>query len=103
MEPTVLVVEDEKIVAELLRDYLQANGFKCHILDNGLEVITWVRGNSPALILLDIMLPGKDGVTLCKEIRTFSKAPIIMTTARLEELDRLLALNWGRCLCLQTI
>jgi two-component system response regulator BaeR len=95
MEPTVLVVEDEKIVAELLRDYLQANGFKCHIIDNGLEVITWVRRNSPALILLDIMLPGKDGVTLCKEIRTFSKVPIIMTTARIEELDRLLGLELG--------
>jgi len=95
MEPTVLVVEDEKVVAELLQDYLQANGFRSHIVDNGLEVITWVSRNSPALILLDIMLPGKDGITLCKEIRSFSKVPIIMTTARIEEVDRLLGLELG--------
>ncbi len=95
MEPTVLVVEDELMVAELLRDYLQASGFKSHIIANGLEVIEWVRRYSPALILLDIMLPGKDGVALCKEIRTFSRIPIIMTTARIEEVDRLLGLELG--------
>lgn len=95
MEPTVLVIEDEIVVAELLRDYLVANGFTPHIIDNGLEVINWVRRNSPALILLDIMLPGKDGISLCKEIRTFSMVPIILTTARVEEVDRLLGLELG--------
>ena len=95
MDSTVLVVEDEKVVADLLRDYLKANGYECHIIGNGLEVVDWVRRQSPALILLDIMLPGKDGVALCKEIRSFSNVPIIMTTARVEEVDRLLGLELG--------
>ena len=95
MEATILVVEDEEMVAELLREYLQANGFRCHVINTGLDVITWVRSNSPALILLDIMLPGKDGISLCKEIRAFSMVPIIMTTARIDEIDRLLGLELG--------
>lgn len=95
MEATILIVEDEEMVAELLREYLQANGFRCHVIDTGLDVISWVRSNSPALILLDIMLPGKDGISLCKEIRAFSMVPIIMTTARIDEIDRLLGLELG--------
>ena len=95
MEATILVVEDEEMVAELLREYLPANGFRCHVINTGLDVITWVRSNSPALILLDIMLPGKDGISLCKEIRAFSMVPIIMTTARIDEIDRLLGLELG--------
>lgn len=92
---TVLIVEDEQTVAELLRDYLQAAGYSTHIIADGTEVETWIRRNSPDLILLDIMLPGKDGITLCREIRTFSSVPIIMATARVEEIDRLLGLELG--------
>lgn len=95
MEQTVLIVEDEQSVAELLRDYLIASNFVPHIIDNGLEVVTWVREHNPSLILLDVMLPGKDGISLCKEIRDFSTIPIIMTTARIEEIDRLLGLELG--------
>ncbi len=95
MERTVLIVEDEQNVAELLRDYLHASSFTPHIIDNGLEVISWIKQNNPDLILLDIMLPGKDGISLCKEIRDFSTTPIIMTTARIEEIDRLLGLELG--------
>ena len=95
MNRTVLIVEDEQNVADLLHDYLQADRFATHIIDNGDEVIAWVRQNTPALILLDIMLPGTDGITLCKEIRSFSSIPIIMATARVDEIDRLIGLELG--------
>lgn len=95
MNKKVLIVEDELAAAELLRDYLQASGYKAHIIFHGLDVTQWVQQHSPAIILLDIMLPGKDGITLCKEIRTFSNVPIIMTTARVEEVDRLIGLELG--------
>lgn len=92
----VLVVEDEPKLAEVLRGYLQQAGFEVVVLSNGLEVVPWVRaGNHPGLILLDLMLPGRDGLEICKEIRTFSSLPIIMITARVEEIDRLLGLELG--------
>lgn len=95
MSYTVLIVEDEQTVADLLKDYLQAARFDTHIIEDGDEVVAWVRQNSPVLILLDVMLPGRDGVSLCKEIRTFSSVPIIMATARVDEIDRLLGLELG--------
>ena len=91
----ILVVEDEHEIAELVNDYLAQNNFKSLLIDNGLDVISAVKEHSPDLILLDVMLPGKDGMTLCKEIRTFSNTPIIMLTARVEEIDRLLGLELG--------
>jgi two-component system response regulator BaeR len=95
MSRTVLIVEDERSVADLLNDYLQAADFDTHIINNGDEVISWVRQYDPKLILLDIMLPGKDGVSLCREIRAFSSVPIIMATAKVDEIDRLLGLELG--------
>jgi len=95
MSQTILIVEDEQTVAELLNDYVQASGFLPHVINNGEEVVPWVRANGPDLILLDLMLPGKDGVTICREIRTFSEVPIIMATARVDEIDRLLGLELG--------
>ncbi len=95
MDKTILIVEDEYNAAELLRDYVNTSGYSTHILTDGLDVVSWVRQYVPALILLDIMLPGKDGVTICKEIRNFSNIPIIMTTARVDEIDRLLGLELG--------
>ena len=95
MSRTVLIVEDERSVAELLDDYLQAADFTTHIIDDGDEVVACVRRNSPALVLLDLMLPGTDGITLCKEIRSFSSVPIIMATARVDEIDRLIGLELG--------
>jgi two-component system response regulator BaeR len=65
------------------------------LLTEGTSVVTWVREHKPALILLDLMLPGKSGLDICKEIRFFSTVPIIMTTARIEEIDRLLGLELG--------
>lgn len=95
MTQTVLIVEDEVGLAEILRDYLHVAGFASEIISEGIGVVEWVKLNSPALILLDLMLSGKDGMEICKEIRTFSNVPIIITTARIEEIDRLLGLELG--------
>ncbi|MDX2486286.1 MAG: response regulator [Gammaproteobacteria bacterium] len=92
---TVLVVEDEAKIAQILQDYLKNNDYNTHWIDDGSEVVDWVRQNSPDLILLDLMLPGKDGITICQELRKFSEVPIIMITARIEEIDRVLGLEIG--------
>jgi len=94
-EHTVLIVEDEPKIAALLNDYLQKEGFATHWFDTGTPVTDWVRENSPDLLLLDLMLPGKDGIAICREVRAFSQVPIIMVTARVDEIDRLLGLELG--------
>lgn len=91
----ILVVEDQQKLAKVLRDYLQEAGYATHWLDNGSEVVSWVRENAPDLILLDVMLPGKDGMAICRELRGFSNVPIVMVTAKVEEIDRLLGLELG--------
>lgn len=95
MHGKILVVEDEPRLAALLRDYLEKAGYEPHSLRDGMEVLPWVREHAPDLILLDLMLPGRDGLEICKEIRSFSSVPIIMVTARVEEIDRLLGLELG--------
>ena len=92
---TVLVVEDEAKIAQILQDYLNSDGYNTHWIDDGSKVLDWVRQHSPDLILLDLMLPGKDGITICQELRKFSEVPIIMITARIEEIDRVLGLEIG--------
>ena len=91
----VLIVEDEPKIAELLRDYLVAAGFIPTIVEHGDLAVAEVRKNTPALVLLDIMLPGMDGMEACREIRKFSTVPIIMLTARVEEIDRIVGLELG--------
>lgn len=91
----ILIVEDEPKLASLLSDYLRASGFEPFCLSNGAEVVPWYREHKPDLILLDLMLPGREGMEVCKDIRTFSRVPIIMVTARIEEIDRLLGLEIG--------
>lgn len=95
MNPDILIVEDEPKLAELLRDYLQQSQYTTEIINNGLEVVDWVRTNTPRMILLDLMLPGKDGLEICRELRSFSSVPIIMMTAKVDEIDRLLGLQLG--------
>jgi len=95
MSAALLIVEDEQRLAELLRDYLQQAGYQTAWLAEGTQVVEQVRNDPPQLILLDLMLPGKDGLEICKEIRGFSEVPIIMVTARVEEIDRLLGLELG--------
>lgn len=91
----VLVVEDEPKLADVLRVYLEAGGYEVMCLFNGNEVGGAVARWAPDLILLDLMLPGKDGLDVCKELRVSSAVPIIMVTARIEEIDRLLGLEFG--------
>jgi two-component system response regulator BaeR len=95
MRPKILVVEDEEKLANILGDYLRGAGFEPFCLADGLAVVDWVREEGPDLILLDLMLPGRDGLEICKEIRSFSDVPIIMVTARVEAIDRLLGLELG--------
>lgn len=92
---TILIVEDEIRLSGLLADYLRAAGYDVHQIAEGPPVANWVRENAPLLILLDLMLPGRDGLEICREIRGFSQVPVIMTTARIEEIDRLLGLEIG--------
>jgi two-component system response regulator BaeR len=91
----ILIVEDEPKLASLVADYLKAAGYEAHCIENGLEAVPWVKGNQPDLIVLDLMLPGRGGLEICKEVRTFSDLPIIMVTARVEEVDRLIGLEAG--------
>jgi two-component system response regulator BaeR len=91
----ILVVEDEEKIANLLRDYLKEAGFRTSVQSDGDSVIAQIKKGLFDLILLDIMLPGKNGMELCREIRQFSNIPIIMITARVEEIDRLLGLELG--------
>lgn len=92
---TILVVEDEPKLGQLLLDYLTADNYHPILIREGNQVIDYVQNTPPALILLDLMLPDKDGLTLCKEIRRFSNVPIVMVTAKIDEIDRLLGLEIG--------
>lgn len=92
---TVLVVEDEIKIANIVQEYLEDSGFKVQVIDNGLDVMDWVKQHAVDLVLLDVMLPGKDGLQICKEVRAFSQVPIIMLTAKVEEIDRILGLELG--------
>jgi two-component system response regulator BaeR len=92
----ILIVEDEPKIADILEDYLhKQGGFKTHKLSRGDLVLEWVHKHPPDLILLDLMLPGLDGIEVCKRVRAQSTVPIIMITARVEEIDRLLGLELG--------
>ncbi|ABV37197.1 two component transcriptional regulator, winged helix family [Shewanella sediminis HAW-EB3] len=91
----ILIVEDELKLAQLLADYLCDSSFEPHQLHRGDEVLGWLASHPCDLILLDLMLPGLDGLEVCKQIRQHSNIPIIMITARVEEIDRLLGLELG--------
>ena len=93
---SVLIVEDEPKIAALLSDYLHAHGgYRCHGVLRGDEALASFRELRPDLVLLDLMLPGQDGLEVCKQLRADSAVPIIMLTARVEEIDRLLGLELG--------
>ncbi|GAA5445620.1 transcriptional regulatory protein BaeR [Microbulbifer sp. NBRC 101763] len=95
MTAKILIVEDETELANLLLDYLRAAEYQADILSDGNQVVPYVKSQSPDLILLDLMLPGKGGLEICEEIRRTSNVPIIMMTARIEEADRLRGLEIG--------
>ena len=96
MAERILIVEDEAKLAALLRDYLAKEGYDVAVLHRGDEVEPFMRGKGADLVLLDLMLPGMNGLEVCKQIRASSEqVGVIMVTARVEEIDRLLGLELG--------
>lgn len=95
MDIKILIVEDEKDLASLLSDYFVREGWDTHLIHDGSEVQPWLTTNPVQLIILDLMLPNKNGTDICREIRQTNQVPIIMTTAKVEEIDRLLGLELG--------
>ncbi len=99
MAERILIVEDEDKIADILRDYLVQHGFETHRLMRGDEVEGWMRTHGADLVLLDLMLPGKSGLDVCKALRApgprQTQAAIVIVTARVEEIDRLLGLELG--------
>lgn len=91
----ILVVEDDAKIADMLTNYLHMAGYATEVCGNGLQAVARVRAHAPALVLLDLMLPGLDGLAVCQAVRQFSRVPIIMVTARVDEIDRLLGLDTG--------
>ena len=96
MADRILIVEDEEKLAGLLRDYLSQEGFEVSVLHRGDQVEEWVDTHATDLVLLDLMLPGKNGLDVCKALRATGRdLSIIMVTARVDEIDRLLGLELG--------
>jgi len=95
MTQHILIVEDELKLSSLLQDYLIQSGFEVTCLHDGADVQPWLAEHHTNLVLLDIMLPNKSGVDICKDIRKHSQLPVIMITAKVDEIDRLLGLELG--------
>lgn len=95
MAATILVVEDEEPIAEILKFSLSKEGYQVHLAFDGDQAVQMAKDSDPQLILLDVMLPEKDGFQVCKEVRGFSTVPIIMLTARNSEVDKVLGLELG--------
>lgn len=92
---SILLAEDDARLAALVKDYLEANDFRVFIEPDGNAVGGCVKEISPDIVILDIMLPGKDGLTICKEIRAVFPGAILMLTARNEDADQILGLEFG--------
>jgi two-component system, OmpR family, response regulator BaeR len=96
MAQRILIVEDEEKLASLMRDYLAQEGYEVSLLHRGDAVEAWVRERGADLVLLDLMLPGKSGLDVCKALHAaYPALPVIMVTARVDEIDRLLGLELG--------
>jgi two-component system, OmpR family, response regulator BaeR len=95
MTASILIVEDESDLSSVMADYVTAAGYAARVIADGREALASVHRVVPDLIVLDIMLPNLDGLALCKAVREFSEVPIIMVTARVQEIDRLLGLETG--------
>lgn len=95
MSPRIFVVEDEPRIAEVLMAYLRQSAFEPVHFADGKAALDAILAERPDLVLLDVMLPGLDGLEVCRAVRKTSQIPIIMVSARVEELDRLLGLELG--------
>ena len=91
----ILIVEDDIKISALLADYFLASGYQVEQLADGRSAVDAIRRSAPDLVLLDLMLPELDGLEVCKIVRGFSQVPIIMLTAKVDEIDRLLGLDLG--------
>ena len=95
MSARIFIVEDEPTLAALVADYATAQGYRPTVFGDGSAALAAIRSNCPDMLVLDLMLPGLDGLALCRAVRSYSDVPIIMVTARVEEIDRLLGLDSG--------
>lgn len=91
----IFVVDDERNIRDLIRKYLEKEGYKVTVFENAQNVASEINRLKPDLLVLDIMMPGIDGLELCKEIRKHSEMPIVFVSARDEELDKILGLELG--------
>lgn len=91
----VLLAEDDERLAELVKDYLQANGFRVVVETQGYSVTRQILNLQPDIVILDVMLPGKDGISICREVRSQYEGPILMLTARDADADQILGLEVG--------
>jgi two-component system response regulator BaeR len=91
----VWIVEDEPELASLVADYARASGYAPTVFGDGAQALAAIKAGAPDMLVLDLMLPGMDGLSLCRAVRAFSQVPIVMVTARVEEIDRLLGLESG--------
>jgi DNA-binding response OmpR family regulator len=92
---TVLVVDDEPMVREVVARYLQRDGFRVHESADGADALAWLERSAPDLVVLDIMLPGLDGLSVLRRLRVAGDVPVILLTARAEEADRIVGLEFG--------
>ncbi|AEF94290.1 two component transcriptional regulator, winged helix family [Desulfotomaculum nigrificans CO-1-SRB] len=93
--PKILIIDDEAKIRDLVKVYLVKEGFEVQELSDGNEAVNLIKAEHYDLVLLDLMLPGVDGLTICKEIRKFSQVPVIILTARGDEIDRVIGLEVG--------
>lgn len=91
----ILIVDDDSQILILMAKFLRANGFRAHTARNGIEMAETLKRVSVDLIVLDLMLPGKNGLEICRELRRISSVPIIMLTAKGDETDRIIGLEVG--------
>lgn len=94
-KPRILIVEDETSLAEIMRDYFLDADMQVDVLNTGTDALDTILSGTYQLVVLDLMLPGKDGLEICREVRRSSDVPIIMVTAKVEEIDRLIGLEMG--------
>ena len=91
----ILVVDDEAHIVDLVRLYLEREGYRVRSAANGQAALSEVRGHPPAMVILDVMLPGMDGFEVCRRLRAESQVPVLMLTARDEDLDKIIGLELG--------
>jgi two-component system, OmpR family, response regulator RstA len=93
--PRILIFEDDERLATLTREYLESNGMDVTVVNDGEEAVRRIRADQPDLVVLDLMLPGADGLTVCREVRPAFRNPILMLTARTDDMDQVLGLEMG--------